>query len=157
VTICCAFRLNQYIFLRLATREREKSLSFPQRDGWRSVSWELMLGANMKGHTMTNHWLSLRPWASPPSLWGCPSAKPAALNSQGKLWCFGIIYWRVPGPQIQSAPDTQTAVVTKPSSVGTCSSADKPCSTGALMCLQPLFPSESQPDFSSQTFLSSLF
>lgn len=56
VTICCAFRLNQYILLHSAIRGEKNSLIFLER--WmKEQEMEAPVG-NVRGHTMINRCLS---------------------------------------------------------------------------------------------------
>lgn len=91
-----------------------------------------MLVANAKGHTMINHCLTLWPQASPQtlSIWGCSSVKCAALIFTRQVVTFQYRLLKSAwAPGTKCSRYTQIAVVAKPSSVGTCSSAGEPCSS----------------------------
>lgn len=140
---------NTSLCIQLQGRARKKSFSFPWRDGWRSVSWWLMLVANAKGHTMINHYLSLSVTSSKYSnsqhlrLHKCQGC---SVNIH-RASCDVLVSFTEKrfGPRYQvllictnccchQAWQTQTSL--------------QPRSMGALRCSQPCFPSESQPDFS---------
>lgn len=115
---------------------------------------------------MINRCLSLWPQASPQtlSIRGCPSVKCAALIFTGQV----VTFWYCL-PKSALAPSTkhsryaQIALVTKPGSMGTCSSAGKPCSSLALWGFDVLAATLSkwisaslfQPDLSSFPFFIS--